>query len=88
MSELQRIRADLTRAKTRVAEMERGERGVRPAADWRQPTELPVPTDRRAYENQLNAMRKAVSQFENEYLLAMLAEGKWSAAAIIEAMQK
>lgn len=89
MSELQRIRQDLARARERVAEIEAGKRGVRPAADWRVGDDADGGNKTghgRAYENQLNAQRAAVARLELEYVHAMLP--KWGAPAVIEAMER
>lgn len=89
MSEITRIRQDLQRAKDRVAAIRAGQRGVRPAADWRAGDDADGGGRlgaARAYGNQLLAQEQTVTRLENELLLALLAAGTWSAAAIIERM--
>lgn len=84
--EIQRIRQDLARAKERVAQIESGQRGVRPAADWRQDTDGGNPGHALAYSAQLQAQRDTVTRLELEYVQAMI-PNPWGPAAIIEAME-
>jgi hypothetical protein len=84
--ELDRLRQDLARAKQRVAEIERGERGVRPPADWRQDVDSNQPGHALAYSAQLQAQRDTVTRLELEYVMAMI-PNPWGPAAIIEAME-
>jgi hypothetical protein len=84
--ELQRIQRDLARAKQRVAEIESGQRGVRPPADWRQDTDGSNTAHGLAYTAQLQAQRDTVTRLELEYVQAMI-PNPWSPAAIIEAME-
>ena len=91
MSELERIRTDLARAKQRVSEIESGQRGVRSVADWRAGDDAgggSIPGAGHAAWNQLQAQRAAVTRLESELLNAMLSAHKWSPDAIIEAMTR
>jgi hypothetical protein len=85
--EIDRIRADLARAKQRVAEIESGQRGVRAPDDWRQDTDGNLPGHGLAYNAQLRAQRDAVARFELELVQAMIPH-PWSPAAVIAAMEK
>ena len=78
--DLQRIQNDIARCKERIAQIESGRRGVISETYAHQ-------NAGRAHENQLNAQRQALENFELEYVHACLAEHRWSPAAIIERMQ-
>jgi hypothetical protein len=81
--ELDRIRQDLARAKERVAQIERGERGVRtgPFLD----TDGSEPGAGLACSSQLKAQRDAVERLEHELVGAMIPRF-WQPAAVIERM--
>lgn len=79
-NDLQRIQRDMARAKERIGQLERGERGiVSPGANHQEPG--------RAYEAQLRAQRQALERFEAEYVQACLGEHKYSPAEIIKRME-
>jgi len=77
MSDLQRIVADLERAKQRITDLSSGALGRNDDGHH---------TRNRALEGQINAQRQHVAKLEYELVIANIAEGKWQCAAIIEAM--
>lgn len=83
MSDLQRIKQDLARAKQRAAEIREGKRGVR-TGPWLEADGMPGAG--LAFSSQLLAQEMAVTRLEFEYLMAMV-PNPWSPAAIIEAME-
>lgn len=81
-SDLARITADLAKARQRLAESESGEH-IYGAA-----TGIPSELAGKAHGANVRNLYTTIARLENEYLLAMLADGKWSPIAIIEAMQR
>ena len=81
-SELARITGDLTKARQRLAESETGQH-IYGAA-----TGIPSDVAGRAHGANVRNLHATIERLENEFLLGMLAERKWSATAIIEAMKR
>ena len=79
-ADLQRIEASIAACRAKISGMEAGWRGVISETYSHQ-------NAGRASEAQLNAQRQALERFEAEFVTAMLAEHRWSPAAIIERMQ-
>jgi len=82
MSTVEQIRANLARAKQRVAEIQAGARGVHSGA-WQEVDG--VRGAGLAHSNQLRAQEAAVARLELEYVHAMLP--RWGATAVIERME-